>query len=122
VGKKGVCFFCFHGGVEQGARPDLTGGGVVRSVGGWEALRDLRKEGLRIKGDERILGSGRFVEDVLRKAEEDYEVRTKTLTDGMTVSVLAERLAQHFGVDADDLRSGTKTRHVVKARSVLNKV
>ena len=106
-------------GIGEGTRPDLTGGGVVRSVGGWKALKELHKEGLRIKGDERILGSESFVEDVLKKAEEDYEARTKAVADGMTVSVLAERIAQHFGVDTDDLRSGTKTRNVVKARAVL---
>jgi len=45
-------------GIDSGRRPDLTGGGLVRSVGEWKALRELRREGLRIKGDERILGGG----------------------------------------------------------------
>ena len=41
-------------GVMQGRRPELTGGGLVRSIGGWAALRELRNETVRIKGDERI--------------------------------------------------------------------
>jgi hypothetical protein len=44
-------------GVSQGRRSDLVGGGLVRSVGGWSILKALRGSGLRIKGDERMLGS-----------------------------------------------------------------
>ncbi|CAB1058974.1 hypothetical protein D1BOALGB6SA_3732, partial [Olavius sp. associated proteobacterium Delta 1] len=29
-------------GVAAGRRPDLTGGGLVRSAGGWSALRAMR--------------------------------------------------------------------------------
>ena len=106
-------------GVEEGRRPELTGGGLVRSAGGWKALKALRKEGLRIKGDERILGGARFVEEVLKQAEEDFEVRTRAAGKGISVEALAKRIAGHFGVDRDDLRSGTKTRKVVKARAFL---
>ena len=106
-------------GVGKGRKPELTGGGLVRSVGGWAALKELRKEGLRIKGDERILGGGEFVEEVLRRAEEDFETRTRAARKGITVAALTERIALHFGVDRDDLRSGTKMRHVVEARSAL---
>jgi putative transposase len=106
-------------GVGEGRKPELTGGGLVRSVGGWAALKALRKEGLRIKGDERILGGARFVEEVLKQAEEDFETRTRAASKGITVAALTERIAHHFGVDRDDLRSGTKTRHVVEARAVL---
>jgi hypothetical protein len=30
-------------GIEQGRRPELTGGGLIRSVAGWTALKALRK-------------------------------------------------------------------------------
>ena len=53
-------------GISQGKRPDLTGGGLVRSAGGWTALRALNKETVKVKGDERILRDGDFVEAVLR--------------------------------------------------------
>ena len=45
-------------GVATGRRPDLTGGGLVRSAGGWSALKTMRKGESRMKGDERILGQG----------------------------------------------------------------
>jgi len=53
-------------GVAAGRRPDLTGGGLVRSAGGWSALRAMRNDESRMKGDERILGQGDFVETGLK--------------------------------------------------------
>jgi putative transposase len=117
--RRAYASFVFKG-IEEGRRPDLTGGGLVRSVGGWAALKDLRKEGLRIKGDERILGGGKFVEEVLKQAEEQFEARTRAAGKGFTVAALMASIAHHFGVDLDDLRSGTKTRQVVKARAALS--
>ena len=40
-------------GVAQGRRPDLMGGGLIRSVGRWSAVKALRKMGAYQKGDER---------------------------------------------------------------------
>jgi hypothetical protein len=47
-------------GIAQGARPELQGGGLVRSAGGKKAGLLGRKKEEREKGDERILGSGDF--------------------------------------------------------------
>ena len=43
-------------GIEIGKRPDLTGGGLIRSLGGWAEVRKLQKSDIRMKSDERILG------------------------------------------------------------------
>jgi len=42
-------------GIPQGRRPELIGGGLVRSVGGWGAVKKLRKMGAYQKGDVRPL-------------------------------------------------------------------
>jgi putative transposase len=60
-------------GVAKGRRPDLVGGGLLRSVGGWFELKKLRDSAIRIKGDERILGSSDFVKAVLKLANEDLQ-------------------------------------------------
>ena len=60
-------------GVSQGKSPEFTGGGLLPSVGGWMALKGFRKAGIRVKGDERILGDSDFVEDVLKAAGESFE-------------------------------------------------
>ncbi|MCP4876758.1 MAG: transposase, partial [Gammaproteobacteria bacterium] len=53
-------------GIGMGRRPELTGGGLIRSAGGWMALKSRKEGGGRTKGDERILGESEFVESVLK--------------------------------------------------------
>jgi putative transposase len=55
-------------GIAEGKRSDLTGGGLLRSVGGWTALKDYRSAGIRVKGDERVFGDSDFVIHVLKAA------------------------------------------------------
>jgi len=57
-------------GIPVGHRPELVGGGLVRSAGGWAEVRALRRQKEPMAGDPRILGSGEFVEGLLREAEE----------------------------------------------------
>ncbi|CAB1065818.1 hypothetical protein D1BOALGB6SA_10617, partial [Olavius sp. associated proteobacterium Delta 1] len=59
--------------VAKGRRSDLVGGGLLRSVGGWFELKESRDSGIRVKGDERILGSSDFVEAVLKQSNEDLQ-------------------------------------------------
>jgi hypothetical protein len=47
-------------GIAEGRRPALTGGGLLRSFGGWTVLKGFPKAGIRVKGDERILGDSDF--------------------------------------------------------------
>ena len=61
-------------GANQGARPDLMGGGLIRSQGGIRAVLANRQAGHREAYDSRILGSGDFVNDVLKLAEKQTEL------------------------------------------------
>jgi putative transposase len=106
-------------GVGEGSRPDLVGGGLLRSVGGWTELKDLRDSGERVRGDERILGGSAFVERVLRESEEEWEKRALLRKRSINLERLIEKLAGHFGVNTEDLRSASKARAVAKARAVL---
>ena len=71
-------------GIKMGRRPELTGGGLIRSAGGWVALKSVREGGRQTKGDERILGEGEFVESVLKEADEKIEWRQWLQDRGMT--------------------------------------
>ena len=70
-------------GIALGKRPDLTGGGLIRSLGGWDQVKALRKTGTRLKSDERILGDSGFVEQVLSAANEQMERHCKLETQGV---------------------------------------
>ena len=69
-------------GVEMGRRDDLRGGGLRRSAGGWEGIKALRRAKEYWRGDERILGDGDFVNDVLKAAEERMVKKEKVLREG----------------------------------------
>jgi hypothetical protein len=58
-------------GIDEGKRPDLVGGGLIRSLGDWSEVQSMRRRKGRQLTDERILGSGEFVERILNDAEED---------------------------------------------------
>jgi len=68
--------------VSAGHRPDLVGGGLVGSAGGWAALKAYRSSGIRFKGDERILGSSDFVKKTLIQANEPLEIKTRLQATG----------------------------------------
>ena len=69
-------------GIALGRREELTGGGLRRSAGGWEGLKELKRAREYWRGDERILGDGDFVNQVLRAAEETLTRREELKRQG----------------------------------------
>jgi hypothetical protein len=46
-----------------GRRAELTGGGLIRSAGGWRAIRAAYEAFIQLTSDERILGGSAFGEN-----------------------------------------------------------
>ena len=86
-----------------GSRPELTGGGLIRSAGGWRAIRAAYEAGIRLSSDERILGSSSFVEETLASAGEDYDRRMRLKASGIDLDVVMEVVSAHHGVDTAEL-------------------
>ena len=107
-------------GVEQGKRPELTGGGLVRSVGGWAALQKLKKERIYVKGDERILGDGDFVLEALKQSEEYLERKYRVRSQGYDLEKIRDRVSTVLGIERDKAFSSGKNRLTVRARSLLS--
>jgi len=106
-------------GILDGKRPDLTGGGLLRSVGGWSVLKGFRKIGIRVKGDERILGNSDFVENVLKSAEEELEQKYDLKARGYDFDRVARRVAEVMAMDIEQVTAFGKSPQTVKARSLL---
>jgi putative transposase len=106
-------------GVAAGRRPELTGGGLVRSAGGWSALKAMRNGESRMKGDERILGQGDFVETVLKTAQENLDRKYRIRALGYDFDWLLARVLGLSGLTFNELLTGGKQRKMVQARSVL---
>lgn len=105
-------------GVETGSRPDLVGGGLIRSLGGWTEAKEKRKGRERIKGDERILGDSQFVKDALKNSQDQFERKYELKRQGYDLKRLAEKVARLFGISEEDLFQIGKYRKTVEARSV----
>ena len=103
-------------GIDQGTREDLQGGGLVRSAGGNKAGLLGRKKEEREKGDERILGSGDFVNEALRKAGEDWE---KGQGDKISLSELVEKVASHLDLKTERIISASRRKEITEARSLV---
>jgi len=106
-------------GIPLGRRPELVGGGVIRSLGGWIAVKTRRKEDARLKGDERILGDSPFVIEVLEAAEEQLQRQEQLRRQGYDLEALGRQVAAMFGVPPEDLCRPTKRPPLPAARSVF---
>jgi len=106
-------------GIEMGKRPDLTGGGLLRSSGGWAAVKSLRKANIHFKSDERILGDSDFVDGVLKFADESLQRRYALNADGWNLDKLGAKAAAIYGLDPEHIFRPGKQPIKVKARSVF---
>jgi len=106
-------------GIAQGRRRDLTGGGLLRSAGGWEGVKALREEKVYQRSDERILGDGDFVGRVLASAEEAMEKRYALRARGVDLALIASRVSDVLGVKPEEVWAEGKYRRIVEARSLL---
>jgi putative transposase len=98
----------------KGKRPDLTGGGLLRSYGSWA---EVKKSDTRHKGDQRIFGNSVFVERILEGERLARPVSARLA--GLTLDSLAYRVNDLLHVPLDALRSGSRRAPVVEARSLF---
>jgi putative transposase len=118
AGIKGYVRF-MEDGENQGARPDLMGGGLIRSQGGIRAVLSNRRSGDREAYDSRILGSGDFVNDVLKLAEKQTELEYELKREGVGITDIAKKIAIEEGVEETDLYGRGRTRGISRAKARL---
>jgi hypothetical protein len=107
-------------GIEQGRRPELIGGGLIRSLGGWAEAKKLRLKGQdRVKGDERILGDGDFVMNILSEANERMDRRYELKGIGYDIDKLEQRVLEIYQIERRDLYSKSRLKIRAEARSVF---
>ena len=106
-------------GISEGRRVDLVGGGLIRSVGGWDTVKKLRKAGVRLKGDERVLGDSDFVEAMLAGANEQLARHTRLRSLGLDFEKVVSRVAELLNVDESTVLTRDKTPKSVLARRLI---
>ena len=107
-------------GIDQGRRPELVGGGLVRSLGGWSVVKELRLNGQdRVKSDERILGDSEFVTALLAEANERLDRRYELKGLGYDLNKVGRRVSEIFGIETEEIYSRGRRKVQVEARDLL---
>lgn len=104
-------------GIQHGQRPDLEGGGLLRSHDGWKGVRQLRKGREKYRSDERVLGSTSFIEETLKEVELKEEIKSRSKK--ITLETLIGRIAKDKGVSKESMTGGGRNRKVAEARATL---
>jgi len=106
-------------GIDQGRRPELVGGGLIRSQGGWSAVKALRRSGDLELSDDRILGRGEFVERIIKEAEGKVKYQLPVKEQDQKIHEIISQRCKKAKVSIKELRSGSRRREVSGIRSLI---
>lgn len=106
-------------GVALGRRPELVGGGLTRSSGGWFEVRSQRQRGGRELTDERILGGGSFVERILSEADARTVRQHATKKGNRSAERVIVAACKKNGVSLTELRSGSRRGRLPAVRAEI---
>jgi len=106
-------------GISRGKRPELVGGGLIRSLGGWSQVLSLRRKGVKVASDERILGGDEFIQRLMSEAEEREKETLRLGREVLGLQDLAKRIMRGEGIEESEIRSGVRKREVVRARRLF---
>jgi REP element-mobilizing transposase RayT len=114
--KKAYCKY-IEEGISLGRRPDLVGGGLVRSLGGWSEVMSLRSHKQQVLTDERVLGAGDFVENILKEADErlNYQLTAKKRRQKM--QEIIEKICEEKGINIKELHMGSRRGSIPQVRA-----
>lgn len=104
-------------GIPLGRSSELTGGGLIRSKGGWSNVVSARRKGQREEYDERILGSGDFVNEIFKEAEKKQMRQIKIRRTGRTISNIIKEECARNRVSPTELQAGSRRKTVSDMRA-----
>jgi len=107
-------------GFGLGQRPELVGGGLIRSLGGWSAVLALRRRGEKQASDTRILGDSQFVQEVISDLDDLVKRNLRLSGRQIDVATLAKRVCKKHGISLGELRSGSRRRKIIEARGIVS--
>jgi REP element-mobilizing transposase RayT len=106
-------------GKGQGRRPELVGGGLIRSLGGWSQVLPLGSSLDKIEHDCRILGSGDFVAEIIREAEKKVRRYLRAGEMKSSIDNAIKEICLKEGVAEQELRMGVRTRKDSRVRAKI---
>jgi len=93
--------------MSQGRRPELVGGGLIRSSGGWSQVLALGGKRIKVASDERILGSSECTLSLLPEAEARGKEMLRLCVRLSDLALPARDIVKDEGITESELRSGS---------------
>ena len=106
-------------GIPLGNRAEFRGGGLLRSVGGWSEVVSMRKRGIGIRSDERILGSEGFVERVIAEAEAKERETLRLRRKIPDLSGLLREVAEKNDLSEEEVKSLRRRRKAARVTKLF---
>ena len=106
-------------GIALGHQPNLVGGGLIRTLGGWSQVVSMRRSGVSIKTDDRMLGSSAFVQSILKEAEKRHLRQLKVSPSGRTMSDIIREECHKQHISVDELQGGGRRAKVSNVRAMI---
>ena len=97
----------------------MVGGGLIRSLAGWSQVLSLRRKGDKVPSDQRILGSGEFVEELLLEAEKREKETLRVSRRVRGLDELMREMVKGEGIEEGGLRSGGRRKEVIRVRRIF---
>jgi hypothetical protein len=109
-------------GLAQGHRPELVGGGLIRSLGGWSEVLASRRRDEKQAFDQRILGDGDFVNHIVSGLDNFVNKNLRLSGQRMDMEAVAEKVAGKYDISIEELASGSRRKQVAVARRALSRI
>lgn len=106
-------------GMGLGRQPQLTGGGLVRSLGGWSEVVSMRRKRAKEDADQRILGTAEFVRRVLKEAEDRALRQLRIKRSGGSMPKLIADECRKGRVSRAELEAGSRRARVSEVRAAV---
>jgi len=107
-------------GIDLGRRPELVGGGLVRSMGGWSEVFALRNRKEKQAFDSRILGDSDFVLEIKSDLDDLVKQNLRLSGSRMDLKELSKRVCEKYKLSFSELCSGSVRREIVNARRIVS--
>lgn len=104
-------------GMGMGRNMALTGGGLIRSQGGWSQVLAMRRRGQKEEYDERILGNGDFIGAIIKDVEDRHLRQIKHKRSGRTIQNIVDEECKRQQISLQELKAGSKRRRVSDMRA-----
>lgn len=99
--------------------PQLLGGGLKRSAGGWSGVFALRREQTPWAYDSRILGDGDFVSDALKRDEQEFNEEARFKKEGWGINKLVEHVCATVGLDPGLIKKKGRQNNISRCRGLV---